>query len=96
MESLKWLVPLAKLAGIARLIINGSFVTDGAEPNDVDCVLLMAEGYPYERQADAEIEAGLPFLDIRVVDQDGFDAYIGRMFGTDRYNNPKGMIELIL
>jgi len=96
MESLRWLVPLAKQAGITRLVINGSFVTDNPEPNDVDCVLLMADAYPYDADADAEIEAGLPFLDIHVVDQDGFDAYVGKMFGTDRYFNPKGMVEVTL
>ena len=33
-ESLRWLVDLARRAGIERLIINGSFVTDALEPND--------------------------------------------------------------
>jgi hypothetical protein len=40
-ESLCWLVDLARRAGMARLVVNGSFVTDAYEPNDVDCVLLM-------------------------------------------------------
>src|SRR5262245_38317604 len=40
MESLIWLVDLAKRAGVQRIVVNGSFVTAVLEPNDVDCVLL--------------------------------------------------------
>ena len=46
MESIRWLADLAKRAGVERLIINGSFVTDVPEPNDVDCVLLIGPGFP--------------------------------------------------
>jgi hypothetical protein len=63
MESLRWLVELAKRAGIVRLVVNGSFVTDKWEPNDVDCVLLTDERFPLEQSADAELWAGLPFID---------------------------------
>jgi hypothetical protein len=38
MESLRWLVDLVERAGARRLIVNGSFVTDLLEPNDIDCV----------------------------------------------------------
>lgn len=46
LESLRWLVDLARRAGVARLIINGSFVTEVFEPNDVDCALLIGAGFP--------------------------------------------------
>ena len=36
MESLRWLVNLAKRGGVQRLIVNGSFVSDKWEPNDID------------------------------------------------------------
>jgi hypothetical protein len=39
-QSLQWLFPLCRGAGIIRILINGSFVTNRLEPNDVDCVLL--------------------------------------------------------
>jgi hypothetical protein len=42
MESVRWLVDLARRAGILRIIVNGSFVADVYEPNDVDCALLIA------------------------------------------------------
>ena len=45
-ESLQWLVDLARRAGVKRLVINGSFTTDVFEPNDVDCVLLIEAGFP--------------------------------------------------
>ena len=38
MESVRWLVDLARRAKVLRIVVNGSFVTDVAEPNDVDCV----------------------------------------------------------
>jgi hypothetical protein len=44
MESLRWLADLARRVGVERLVINGSFVTDLLEPNDVDCVLLCTLG----------------------------------------------------
>ena len=40
-ESLRWLVALARRAGVRRFVIDGSFVSDIEEPNDVDCVLLI-------------------------------------------------------
>ena len=46
MESLRWLVDAARRSGAERLVINGSFVTDRPEPNDVDCVLLIGPGFP--------------------------------------------------
>jgi hypothetical protein len=69
-ESLYWLIDLAKAAGIRRVIINGSFVTKVREPNDVDCVLLMPRGFARDGVVGAQLTAGLPFWDIRLVDQE--------------------------
>ena len=41
MQSLRWLVDIARRASVRRIVINGSFVTDAYEPNDVDYVLLV-------------------------------------------------------
>ena len=46
MESLVWLIGLARRAGARRIVVNGSFVTDKLEPNDVDCVLLFGTDFP--------------------------------------------------
>jgi hypothetical protein len=95
-ESLGWLIPLALKAGVKRLIINGSFVTSAEEPNDVDCVLLIGDDYPQDSEADAELLVGLPFAEIKIVLDEAFDDYVRDVFGTDRHDNPKGMIEVLL
>jgi len=95
-ESRAWLLDLARRAGVERLVINGSFVTDVAEPNDVDCVLLVGPGFPRELEAEKEIVTGLPFLQIDIVDQAGFDEFVGTVYASDRSWKPKGMIEVVL
>jgi hypothetical protein len=44
MDSLRWLVNLARGVGVERLVVNGSFVSDKWEPNDI-CVLLRGAGF---------------------------------------------------
>lgn len=95
MESLRWLVGLARRAGVLRIIVNGSFVTDVYEPNDVDCVLLIGADYPRDAAADAELQQGLPFLQYEMVTWQAFDYYANTFFSTDRRNAPKGIIEVL-
>jgi hypothetical protein len=96
MESLRWLVDMARRAGVLRLVINGSFVTDVFEPNDVDCVLLGETGFPSDIEAESNIINGLPFLEVQIVNQEGFDFFVETVFATDRDTIPKGMVEIIL
>jgi hypothetical protein len=96
MESVRWMVELAKRAGAERIVLNGSFVTDIIEPNDVDCVLLTGKGFPTDKSAEEELRAGLPFLEIAMVGQRAFDGLVNVYFATDRQGTPKGMVELIL
>jgi hypothetical protein len=96
MESVRWMVDLATRAGVVRVVLNGSFVTDIMEPNDVDCVLLIGRGFPVDAIAEAEINAGLPFIELKLVGQVDFDEYVNVTFGSDRMGIPKGMIEVIL
>jgi hypothetical protein len=96
MDSLRWLIDAAQRAGVKRLVVNGSFVTDVLEPNDVDCVLLVDASFPRGTVAEDELLRGLPFLDIHLVDQDGFDGLVANVFATDRRLIPKGMVEVIL
>lgn len=96
MESLRWLIDLARKAGMQRLIINGSFVTDALEPNDVDCVLLIGSGKAADCTSRAELESGLPFLDIHLLLDDEFGVLVDAFFATDRYGRPKGVVEVIL
>ena len=96
MQSLRWLVDLAKRAGLERLVINGSFVTDIFEPNDVDCIVLIDVDRPLDTPVLDEIAEGLPFLDVQVVEQTDFTMLVDQFFATDRYSTPKGLIEVIL
>jgi hypothetical protein len=93
-ESVRWMVELAVRAGVQRIVLNGSFVTDIMEPNDVDCVLLIGRGFPADLNAEAELNASLPFLELKLVGQADFDDYVNVTFGTDRTGVPKGMIEI--
>jgi hypothetical protein len=96
MRSLGWLVDVAKRAGVLRIIVNGSFVTDELEPNDVDCALLLGRDFPRDREAAAELKEELPFLQTDLLTEEYFDYYIDAVFGTDRQGVAKGMIEVIL
>jgi hypothetical protein len=95
-ESLRWLVDLARRVQATRLIVNGSFVTDVYEPNDVDCLLLVEKAVvPKDGNTQGELLAGLPFIAIDLVEQDGFNMMVERVFATDRLSVPKGMIEVV-
>jgi hypothetical protein len=96
MESLHWLLELAKRAGVLRVVVNGSFVTSELEPNDVDCVLLIDEEFPADADAEAELLDGLPFLDIEIVTQEGFNFLVQTAFASDRWERTKGMVEVHL
>lgn len=95
MESVRWMVDLAVRAGVRRIVLNGSFVTDIIEPNDVDCVLLVGSDFPLETAAEAELLSGLPFLDIALVRRHRFDELVNDFFAVDRFLTPKGMVEVI-
>ncbi len=95
-QSLRWLVDLAERAGIERLIVNGSFVTDVFEPNDVDCVLLMGASFPRDLRAAEELDTGLPYIHLQVVYQERFDYLVNRFFAADSRGNQKGVIEVAL
>lgn len=95
MESIRWMVTLAVRAGAKRIVLNGSFERDVIEPNDVDCVLLIADDYPADTIADAELNAGLPFLELKLVGQEDFDEFVAVIFGTDRMGMAKGMVQIV-
>jgi hypothetical protein len=95
MDSLRWMIDLATRAGVRRIVLNGSFVTDIIEPNDVDCVLLIGVGSPKDQAAEDELMQGLPFLDVLLVGAKDFDYFIDRFFALDRLRQPKGMIEVL-
>src|SRR4051794_25945138 len=84
MESIRWLIDLAARAGVERIVLNGSFVTDIMEPNDVDCVLLVSPVTTADPAAEEELVQGLPFLDISLVGRNDFEYFVDRFFAADR------------
>jgi hypothetical protein len=83
----------ARRSGARRLIVNGSFVTDKVEPNDVDLVLLPDPDQPSAGQE----EVLWPFLQILVAaDEADLEAWARQDFATDRQGRPKGVVEVIL
>jgi len=95
-QSIQWLIPLCVEAGIARLVLNGSYVSDILEPNDVDCILLQGPAYNEQSNAAAQLEEGLPFLSIQIVQDAAFEYLTRTFFGTDRGGAPKGLVEVAL
>src|SRR5689334_10448434 len=75
-QSVRWMLDLAIRASAQRIVLNGSFVTSIMEPNDVDCVLLFVPGRRRNRKAFRELQTGLPFLDIAIVNQEDFDVLV--------------------
>jgi hypothetical protein len=96
MESVRWMVELAVRAGVERIVLNGNFVTDIMEPNDVDCMLLIGPRFPGEVAAVVELDAGLPFMEMKLVGQADFDDYVNITYGSDRMGISKGMIGVIV
>lgn len=94
MDSVRWMIDLAARAGIDRIVLNGSFVTDIIEPNDVDCVLLIGAAYPADAIAADDLEHGLPFLEIAMLPEKAFSALVDEFFSTDRDGQPKGVVEI--
>ena len=90
---MRWMIDLAVRAGADRIVLNGSFVTDIMEPNDVDCALLFTPGALRDPATFTELQKSFPFLEI--VDREEFDEFVNRTFATDRIGTPKGMIEVI-
>jgi hypothetical protein len=95
MQSIRWLMDLAKRAGVERIVLNGSFVTDAYEPNDVDCALLVTQNVERDVAAAEELDKGLPFLEIALLGDAGFRRLVEKFFATDRDYVPKGMVEVI-
>lgn len=96
MQSIRWMVDLAIKAGAERVVLNGSFVTDIIEPNDVDCAVLLSTARRGNRRTVRELERGLPFLDVIVADQVEFLEFVNKFYATDRFNELKGMVEATL
>ena len=61
----------------------------------MDCVLLIGAGFPCDEAAETDLLRGLPFINMELVDQGGFEQFTEKTFATDRDSIPKGMIEVM-
>jgi hypothetical protein len=96
MQSLRWLADLAHRVGAEKMAVNGSFVSDALEPNDVDCVVLLGPDFPKDTGAAAELADGLPFIQLYLEGHKGYDYFVQQFYATDRDGVPKGMLEVML
>src|SRR5437867_4315038 len=80
MQSLQWLIDLVRRVGGLRVIVNGSFVTDKFEPNDVDCVVLIDEHFPHDVSAEMELDEGLPFLQFQLLYAPDFEVMVNDVY----------------
>jgi len=55
---------------------------------------LIGPNFPDDAAAEAELLAGLPFINMELVDPEGFRQFTERTFATDRNLIPKGMMEV--
>ena len=95
LQSIRWLLEVIQgEPGILRVVLNGSFVTDLPEPNDVDCAILIDEQFDANGRVADVLEDGFPFLIPEVVQASDFSYLVHRFFATDRATIPKGMIEV--
>ena len=96
-QELLGFIDWARLAGVRRLIVNGSYATDAPAPQDVDLVILPGPDYPKDQKSTANEEMIWPFLHVLVAaDDDDLEAWAMRDFGTDRQRRPKGVVEVTL
>src|SRR5258706_14275071 len=95
-QSLQWLLPMCRRAGIERIILNGSFVTSAAEPGGVDCLLVAGNDFDPGSDAALAIEFGLPYLWLQVVATAEQLAYFLKVFSIDRRDEQKGLVEILL
>jgi hypothetical protein len=98
----RW-IQLARTVGAARLLIDGSFVTDKAQPDDVDAVILLPRDFHEQvrRGTDAALELEEMLLTRRpeelfgAEDQSDFDEW-AEFFSRTREadGRRKGLVEI--
>jgi hypothetical protein len=57
-------------------------------------VLLIGPGFPRDPKAESELLAGLPFINLELVDLEAFHQFTESTFATDVNLIPEGMLEV--
>jgi hypothetical protein len=96
-QELLQFIEWARRAGVRRLVVNGSFVTAKVAPNNVDLIILPGPDFPIDQPQAPDEEVYWPFLQVLVAaDDDDLERWALQDFGTDRYQRPKGVVEVML
>jgi len=101
--NLRKFLQFARSCGIARFLLDGSFVTDKTEPADYDCIIVVPSTFDED-----DIYADLLSSPREMKKSYSADAYVvnesdGKLldwwidfFGTDRSGYSKGIVEVAL
>src|SRR5947207_4129903 len=77
-----WALPVTSVGLVLALLAalsGGAVCCRGG----VDCVLLMDDSDIQDKEAEAKLRAGLPFVELNIVDQKGFELLVERFFAAD-------------
>ncbi|MBL8797054.1 MAG: hypothetical protein JNM56_24345 [Planctomycetia bacterium] len=92
-EFVQW----ARQSGVARLIVDGSYVTAKEAPNDVDVVILPGPDYPRQEQPTLASSRRWPFVHVQIAqDEADLQQWIDSDFGFDRDQARRGVVEILL
>ncbi len=88
-----------ELAGVRKLWINGSFITDKEEPNDIDGCWEYSSGVDLKKLDPVFLESrkeikrkyGLDFFIVNIIEA-GSGLPFPKFFQKNRYGDPKGII----
>jgi hypothetical protein len=94
-ESVEWLMSAATVAGARRVILNGSWTTAVAEPNDVDCIVVVDNDFPAHSEQALHLLGGFPFLSIEIAREADLPVMLN-VFLSDRSGTRKGVVEVRL
>lgn len=93
-------VNVARKVGANRLILDGSFVTDKEEPNDIDAVLVTPDNLDTTTREvrillESKIRFNIHLFPVRESDEESFQQWV-EFFGHDRDGEPRGLVEVLL
>jgi hypothetical protein len=87
----------ARQAGVARILVDGSYITSEVTPNDIDLVILPGPGYPAVAGTARGAIGQWPFLHVQIAaDTADLEQWARVEFGKDRDRHPKGIVEIVL
>lgn len=93
-------VNVARKVGASRLILDGSFVTDKEEPNDIDAILVVPDNLDTTTREvhillESKIRFNIHLFPVRESDEEFLQQWI-EFFEHDRNGEPRGLVEVLL